>query len=123
MFPRALMIPIRVPARLGAMSSMAHCSPAYVKPVRPTARVSRVMARVGLSPANAVPGVGVLDDQHHNIILPSRAIDGTPIAIVFATFLAVVFDIIFFSMIKSTRTEPALDTIHITRYGSPARNA
>ena len=40
---------------------------------------------------------------------------GTPIARVFAIFLAMVFDIIFFSMMKSTKIEPAHETIHMTR--------
>ena len=39
---------------------------------------------------------------------------GTIIARVFATFLAIVFDHIFFSMIKSTKIEPTHDTIHMT---------
>ena len=40
---------------------------------------------------------------------------GTPIARVFAIFLAMVFDIIFFSMMKSTKIDPVHETIHMTR--------
>ena len=54
-FPRALITPIKVPAKFGATSYIALCSPEYMQPLQPTATVNRTMARVGSSPTKEAP--------------------------------------------------------------------
>ena len=94
------MTPISVPAKLLAMSSMALCSPEYMKPLQPTATVRRTMAVVGWSPVKEAP---------------SRARAGPMVAMVFAIFLMTVVRISFLSMMVSTRMEPPMETNHIAR--------
>ena len=50
-------MPMMVPAKLLAMSTIALCSPEKMKPLHPQATVSSTKAEVGLSPENEAPGL------------------------------------------------------------------
>lgn len=110
------MIPMSVPAKLLAMSSMALCSlfmavitlfdywrqtdPEYIKPLQPTARVRSTMAAVGWSPVKEAP---------------RRARAGPMVAIVLAIFLMTVVGRSLLSIMVSTVMDPAMETSHMAR--------
>ena len=123
-FPRALMTPIKVPAKLFAMSNMALCSPEYINPLHPTATVNRTIAAEGWSPTNEAPNheYDLSEPKDSFNSLPKRAMAGPAVAIVFAIFLNQVLDKVSFLMAASTVMELKIETIHMAKYGSPLKN-